>query len=156
MSATQPQCVNVDLGERSYPIYVGRGLLHRGDLLRPHIRASQVAVVSNDVVAPLYLATLRTALGVGYEVDVFLMADGEQNKSLASYGELMDFLLERRHNRTTTVIALGGGVVGISPGLQRRRFSVASTSSRFRPPCSRRWIPRWEARPRSTIRAART
>lgn len=121
-SDVEPQTVTVDLGVRGYPIFIGPGLLRRGDLLRRHIRGRQVAVVSNDVVAPLYLQTLRGSLGEDLQVDVFLMADGEQHKSLESYTELMDFLLERRHNRTTTLVALGGGVVGDLTGFAAATF----------------------------------
>ncbi|MEQ8857094.1 MAG: 3-dehydroquinate synthase [Pseudomonadales bacterium] len=122
MSATNAQCVRVELGERSYPIHIGQGLLGHGELLREHIRGGQVAVVSNDVVAPLYLRALQDALGDGYTVDVFLMADGERYKTLESYGRLMDFLLEHRHNRSTTLIALGGGVVGDLTGFAAATF----------------------------------
>jgi len=108
----QADVVTVDLGARSYPIYIGRGLLAQGELLRRHIRGRQVAIISNEVVAPLYLAGLRAALGDGYQVDELLLPDGEQHKSLQSFAQIMDFLLERRHDRSTTLIALGGGVVG--------------------------------------------
>ncbi len=116
------EMVQVALGERSYPIYIGAGLMSRADLLRPHIRGNQVAVVSNDVVAPLYLETLREALAALPQVDVFLLPDGEQHKNLASYARVMDFLLERGHNRTTTLIALGGGVVGDLTGFAAATF----------------------------------
>ena len=121
-NAAEPRVVQVDLGDRSYPIHVGSGLLGRGDLLCRHIRGRQVAIVSNDVVAPLYLKALRDGLGEDHQVDVFLMADGEQHKTLDSFAELMDFLLERRHNRTTTLIALGGGVVGDLAGFAAATF----------------------------------
>ncbi len=116
------EAVHVALGERSYPIYIGPGLLSRTDLLQPHIRGNQVAVVSNDVVAPLYLETLRQALARVPQVDVFLLPDGEQHKNLESYGRVMDFLLERGHNRTTTLVALGGGVVGDLTGFAAATF----------------------------------
>lgn len=128
------QTVEVALGERSYPIYIGHGLLGRGGLLREHIRGNQICIVSNDVVAPLYLRTLKEALGVGprdgqqggsqqrLQVDVFLMPDGEQHKSLEVFGRLMDFLLEHRHNRSTTLVALGGGVVGDLTGFGAATF----------------------------------
>ncbi len=122
MTAAEPQVVSVALGERSYPIYVGEGVLGRGELLSSHIRGRQVAVVSNDVVAPLYLNALRDGLADGRQLDVFLMADGEAQKSLATYTALMDFLLEHRHNRSTTVIALGGGVVGDLAGFAAATF----------------------------------
>ena len=114
--------VEVDLGERSYPIYIGPGLLGRRDLLRKHLRARQVAVVSNDVVAPHYLAALQEAMGEDRQVDVFLMPDGERHKSLDTYAALMDFLLERRHDRSTTLVALGGGVVGDLAGFAAATF----------------------------------
>lgn len=122
MTAELPQIVEVDLGDRSYPIYVGDGLLGRGDLLRRHLRGRRVAVVSNDVVAPRYLPTLEAALGPDHPADVFLMADGEQHKNLDSYAALMDFLLERRHDRSTTLVALGGGVVGDLTGFAAATF----------------------------------
>jgi len=114
--------VRVELGERAYPIHIGSGVLDRGDLLRGHIGGNQVAVVSNDVVAPLYLQQLRRALGDAHQVDVFLMPDGEQHKNLESYARLMDFLLEHRHNRSTTLVALGGGVVGDLTGFAAATF----------------------------------
>ena len=68
------------------------------------------------------------------------MADGERHKNLETYGRLMDFLLEHRHNRTTTLVALGGGVVGDLTGFAAATYSAESLSCRFRPRCSRRWI----------------
>ncbi|HEX7037638.1 MAG TPA: 3-dehydroquinate synthase [Pseudomonadales bacterium] len=114
--------VQVELGERSYPIHIGERLLGRAGLLDTHLRGRQIAVVSNDVVAPLYLDALRKTLGGEHQVDVFLMKDGEQHKSLESYAALMDFLLERHHERSTTVLALGGGVVGDLAGFAAATF----------------------------------
>jgi 3-dehydroquinate synthase len=114
--------VRVELAERSYPIYIGRGLLDRPGLLRDHISGRQVAVISNDVVAPLYLERLRASLGAGLQIDEFLLPDGERHKTLQSYGAILDFLLERRHNRSTTLIALGGGVVGDLTGFVAATF----------------------------------
>ncbi len=114
--------VDVALGDRSYPIYIGPGLLDRGDLIARHVRGGQVAVFSNDTVAPLYLDRLRAALGERYQIDVFTMPDGEQYKNLGSYAAAMDFLLERGHNRSTTLLALGGGVVGDLTGFVAATF----------------------------------
>ena len=105
------ETVQVDLGLRSYPIYIGADLLQDHGLLRPHIRGNQVAVITNETVGPLYLDALRAGLD-GLSVDVYQLPDGEEYKTLASYGAVMDFLISHRHNRTTTLIALGGGVVG--------------------------------------------
>lgn len=116
------EVVQVELGERSYPIYIGRGLLAQPGLLRRHIGGHQVAVISNEVVAPLYLPQLREVLGSGLQVDEFLLPDGEQHKNLQSYAAIMDFLLERRHNRSTTLLALGGGVVGDLTGFVAATF----------------------------------
>jgi len=104
--------VEVQLGERSYPIHIGQGVL-TGDLLRRHVTGNQVAVVTNDVVAPLWLPRLEAALdGTNVRADVFVLPDGEVAKTLENYAALIDFLIAHRHNRSTTVIALGGGVVG--------------------------------------------
>lgn len=105
------QTLNVDLGDRSYPIHIGSGLLGSKNLLTPHIHGKQVAIVSNETVAPLYLNTLRQALD-GYQVVDIVLPDGERFKNLDTLNQIFDQLLECRHGRTTTLIALGGGVVG--------------------------------------------
>jgi 3-dehydroquinate synthase len=107
--------LNVDLGERSYPIYIGAKLLANSQLYAPHICATQVCVVTNETVAPLYLDQLKEALA-GYKVDVVILPDGEAHKSLATLDQIFTGLLTARHNRTTTLIALGGGVVGDMTG----------------------------------------
>ena len=108
--------LTVELGERSYPIYIGSGLLGQGDLLAPHIRSKRVLIVTNEVVAPLYLeklkADLRSKDGSPVEVDTVILPDGEHTKTLETMNLIFDELLERRHERSTTLIALGGGVTG--------------------------------------------
>lgn len=104
--------LEVDLGERSYPLYIGRDLHTDPGFFAPHLRASQVVVVSNETVAPLYLATLTAALGVDRTVTVIELPDGEQYKTLATLETIFDKVMADNHNRTTTFIALGGGVVG--------------------------------------------
>ncbi len=107
------QELKVALGDRSYPIYIGTGLLETPSLLARHIGGSQVAVVTNEVLADIALPQLlETLRGCNAEVSVFTLADGEQEKNLSNYGAIMDHLVAERHNRTTTLIALGGGVVG--------------------------------------------
>ena len=113
--------LKVDLGERSYPIFIGAGLLGRGDLLRPYIGGRQVMVVTNKTLAPLFLNTLLTGLD-GLEADVVQLEDGERFKTLDSYAQVMDALMHRRHNRTSTLIALGGGVVGDIAGFAAATF----------------------------------
>ncbi len=117
------QTLGVDLGTASYPIWVGADLLLNpvavAALLRDKIVGKQCVLVSNDKVAPLYIAALRAcidqvsqATGTEILLDEFLLPDGEAHKTLDNYTALLDFLLARKHNRSTTVIALGGGVVG--------------------------------------------
>jgi 3-dehydroquinate synthase len=104
--------LHVDLGERGYPVYIGRDLLSDHTLLAPHIRGSQVVLVSNDTVAPLYMDRLRAALPDRDLVTEIILPDGEQHKTLATLGSIFDQVMADNHNRTTTFIALGGGVVG--------------------------------------------
>jgi len=103
--------LQVDLGERSYSIYIGSGLLREPARLRPILRGHQALILTNEVVAPLYLDRMRAALA-GLEVDELVLPDGEGQKCFGTLSRIMDHLLEHGHNRSTTLIALGGGVVG--------------------------------------------
>lgn len=109
------ETLTVALGERSYPIYIGEALLKRADLLTRHIHGRQVCIVTNSTVAPLYLEDLQQALA-DYHVTTVVLPDGEQYKNLETLAQVFDELLQSRHNRTTTVIALGGGVIGDMAG----------------------------------------
>jgi len=109
------QTLTVDLGDRSYPIFIGEQLLARSELLLPYLAGKQVCVVSNETIAPLYLDTLRETLR-DISFDSVILPDGEQYKTLEQLNKIFDGLLDRRHNRTTTLIALGGGVVGDMTG----------------------------------------
>lgn len=112
MSSADPvKTLTVDLGRRSYPIYIGRHLLARADLLTPFIRGKQVLIVSNETVAPLYLDALTATLSAYHCVTVIL-PDGEQYKTLDSLSRIIDAALGHKLNRQVTLIALGGGVVG--------------------------------------------
>ncbi len=102
------QTLQVDLGERSYPIYIGADLLLRPDLLAPHIVGRQVAIVTNETVAPLYLNALESALN-GYALTSIVLPDGEAYKTWETLQKIFDGLLTARHDRRTTVIALGAG-----------------------------------------------
>lgn len=105
--------LNVALGERSYPIMIGRGLLSRGDLMLPFLGTGRVALVSNTTVAPLYLDTVVKALeGVGAGVTPIILPDGEAHKNWESLNLIYDALLASRCDRGTTIVALGGGVIG--------------------------------------------
>jgi len=103
--------LSVDLGDRSYPIYIDSNLLSEKQLLSKHIRAKRVCIVSNTVVAPLYLEKLKVQL-TEYSVDEIILPDGEAEKSLANFDKIMSHLLTNGHGRDTTLIALGGGVIG--------------------------------------------
>jgi len=104
--------LHVELGERGCPIYIGRGLLEDDALLAQHVRGSQVVLVSNDTVAPLYLDRVRSALGERKLVTEVVLPDGEQFKTLDTLATIFDRVMADRHNRTTTFVAVGGGVVG--------------------------------------------
>lgn len=109
------QTLHVDLGDRSYPIYIGPSLLDRPELLLNHIRGKQVMVVTNTTIEPLYLERVRGHLNHLHYSEVIL-PDGEEHKSLDVLSKIYDKLLEDKHNRTTTLIALGGGVIGDMTG----------------------------------------
>lgn len=109
------QTLTVDLADRSYPIHIGEQLLKNRELLVRHVRAKQVYIVTNDTIAPLYLPALIELLD-GYQVDTTVLPDGESFKNLETLNQIFDGLLEARHNRTTTIMALGGGVVGDMAG----------------------------------------
>lgn len=104
--------LDVDLGERSYPIFIGPGLLGDGVCVRAGLRGREVLVVSNDTVAPLYLDPLLANLGEDARAGALILPDGEQHKTFATLQTIFDALLEQRHSRHTTLVALGGGVVG--------------------------------------------
>lgn len=105
------ECLTVNLAERSYPISIGSGLLNQPDMFVPFISGKRVMVISNETVAPLYLAQIRKVL-TNYQVDELIIPDGESHKTLASFELIMSALLKGKHGRDTTLIALGGGVIG--------------------------------------------
>ncbi|PTD95909.1 3-dehydroquinate synthase [Pseudothauera lacus] len=109
--------LDVALGERAYPIHIGRGLLDDPALILGRLQAPRVAIVTNDRVGPLYLSRLQGALeGNGVRVDSVVLPDGEAYKDWQTLNLIFDALLGARCERSTTVIALGGGVVGDMAG----------------------------------------
>src|SRR5204863_472849 len=104
------ESLSVALGERSYPIHIGTGLLDRRELYAPYLRGS-AAIVTNKVVAALYLQRLRKALGAARICEI-VVEDGEQAKDWATLDRVFDALLAARLGRDGLVVALGGGVVG--------------------------------------------
>jgi len=107
--------LTVDLGDRAYPIYIGTRLIDDAELYRRHITGSQVMVVTNETVAPLYLERVLTALS-GYRVETVVLPDGERYKTLDVLTRIYDALLKARFDRRCTLVALGGGVVGDMTG----------------------------------------
>ena len=105
------QTVEVQLGDRSYPIFIGEGLLDEADLLLPYLGPGRVVVVTNDVVAPLYLERLQAALGKKFG-EAIILPDGEAHKTQAAITSSYDRLLAGKYDRKTVLVALGGGVVG--------------------------------------------
>ena len=111
------QTLTVGLGERSYPIHIGSGLLGRAELLRPYLPRKRAAIVTNTTVAPLYLAALQQTL---QSIDInsvpIILPDGEEYKNSATLNLIYDALLNNRCERSTPLIALGGGVIGDMTG----------------------------------------
>ena len=106
--------LNVELGERAYPIYIGRGLLKQG-LYTRHLDSAQTLIVTNTTLSELYLDTVRGNLA-DLQCDVVELPDGEAYKNLRELERVFDALVDGRHDRYSTIIALGGGVVGDMAG----------------------------------------
>ncbi len=112
--------LSVALGDRSYPIFIGTNLLSSPHIFSPHIHGQQACIVTNETIAPIYLEQLKNSLA-GFNIATVILPDGEAHKNLTTLNEIFTALLTERHNRTTTLIALGGGVVGDMTG-----FAAAS------------------------------
>ncbi len=112
--------LTVELGDRSYPIYIGDNLLGQADLIQKHIAGNSALIVTNETVAPLYLEKTQSMLS-GLKNETVILPDGEKYKNLEVLNQIYDGLLRNRFDRNTTVIALGGGVVGDMAG-----FAAAS------------------------------
>ncbi len=101
----------VELGKRSYPIYIGSDLLTKTELYSQHIKSKQVIVISNETIAPLYLDSVLKQL-TDFQVASVILPDGEQFKTLEYISTIFDQLLSNKFSRNSTLIALGGGVIG--------------------------------------------
>lgn len=107
------QTLKVELANRSYPIHIGRNLISDASLILPYLKRKHVAVVTNTTVAPLYLEKLSKALqAAGVTVIPIILPDGEAYKNAETLNTIYDVLLKNRCERSTTLIALGGGVIG--------------------------------------------
>lgn len=118
------QTVSVNLGQRSYPIELGQGLLSRvGELLKAQGASGRVGIVSNPPVAELYGEEVRESLrSAGYDTALVLIPEGEAHKNAASLGLIYDALVEHRFDRSATLVALGGGVIGDVTGFAAATF----------------------------------
>ena len=112
--------LNVELGNKSYPIYIGIDLLSMNSLFVDQIQGRQVMIVTNKTIAPLYLNKLTSILD-GFNVQSVILPDGEEFKKLETLNKVFDALLEAKFDRTSTLIALGGGIIGDITG-----FAAAS------------------------------
>lgn len=111
------QTLKVELGERSYPIFIGQDILTDEKILQDSIQSKRVVIVTNDVVAPLYLNRLREKLlSLGKEVSAVILRDGEEFKTWESLMRIYDHLLSEKCDRKTMLVALGGGVIGDMTG----------------------------------------
>ena len=104
--------LTVNLKNFSYPLYIGENLLTQKTLFNSHIVGKQVMIVTNTTVAKLYLHSLFEQLKNNYQCDYIILPDGEAYKNLETLNLIFDQLLLNKHYRTTTLIALGGGVIG--------------------------------------------
>ncbi len=109
------QQLGIYLGERSYPILIGTGLLNNPGLLVEYIKARNLLIVTNEVVAPLYLDMLKSSLA-DKRITEIVLPDGEHTKTMATLNKVFDALIAARLNRDAAVIALGGGVIGDMAG----------------------------------------
>jgi 3-dehydroquinate synthase len=107
------QTLKVELADRSYPIHIGKNLISDASLILPYLKRKHVAIVTNTTVAPLYLEQLSQSLqAAGVTVIAIILPDGEAYKNSATLNTIYDTLLQNRCERSTTLIALGGGVIG--------------------------------------------
>jgi len=106
-----PECIFVNTRSHSYPIYIGEGLLAQSQYLIQHIVGQQVMIVTNQTLAGLYLQELQSRLAA-LQCDVVILPDGEQYKTLATLDGVFSQLISKQHGRNTTLLALGGGVIG--------------------------------------------
>lgn len=113
-STAQGISLDVDLGDRSYPIHIGSGQMAAANIAQ-YIQGQKALIVTNTSIAPLYLQALQDEL-TGVQVDSVVLEDGERYKNLDTLNEIFTKLIECQHDRKTTLIALGGGVVGDMTG----------------------------------------
>ena len=114
------ETIQVDLGNSAYPVHIGRNILTDGSLWQRHLGSGKTLIVTNDIVAALYLERLRSSLP-GREAEVHVIPDGERHKTTESWSGIIDRLVSMHARRDASIIALGGGVIGDIAG-----FAAAS------------------------------
>lgn len=114
------QTVTVELGPRSYPVHIGEGLLRHGDVLSSAVGDGSILVVTNDIVGPLYLASVLEQLPAD-RTRTYQLPDGEIHKTVKSWGLILDELIRHKVSRDACIVSLGGGVIGDLAG-----FAAAS------------------------------
>jgi len=144
---TDATTLTVELGERSYPIVIGQGLLKGGFDLTPYLSGSDCLIVSNETVAPLYMDSV-SALLRDRDAHALQLPDGESFKTMATMQSVIDKLAGIGANRDVTVAT--------SPDLQPPAICAALPVSRFRQLCWHRWIRQSAARPALTTNMAKT
>ena len=113
--------LQVELGDRSYPIFIGQGLMGNAELVKPYVKGQQVLIVTNTTVAPLYLEKCKAAFA-DFNVKSVVLPDGENYKTLETLNLVFDELIGQRFDRNCTLIALGGGVIGDMTGFAAAAF----------------------------------
>ncbi|MFB2803224.1 3-dehydroquinate synthase [Shewanella seohaensis] len=110
------QQIQVDLGERSYPIYIGQNLMSDSETLSRYLLKKRILIVTNETVAPLYLKQIQDTMASFGEVSSVILPDGEQFKDLTHLDSIFTALLQRNYGRDSVLVALGGGVIGDMTG----------------------------------------
>ena len=105
------ETINIKFDDRSYPIYIGQGLISDYELISQHIPHKKIVIITNDLVADIYLDLLRNSLSLHKDVITITLPDGEKNKNADSLNTIYSELLKNKADRNTTLIALGGGVI---------------------------------------------
>lgn len=108
--------IQVDLGVRSYPIYIGQNLMSDGETLSRYLLKKRILIVTNETVAPLYLKQIQETMASFGEVENVILPDGEQFKDLAHLDTIFTALLQQNYGRDSVLVALGGGVIGDMTG----------------------------------------
>ena len=115
--STSPAKLDVELGDRTYPIYVGQGLLDEGTEIKRHVKASKALIITNTLIGPLYLAKVRKQLeSAGVQVYDVILPDGEEYKTMEVLMMIIDKAMQCKLDRKSVFVALGGGVIGDTAG----------------------------------------